>query len=81
MNFIWNLPLFTIVLSLFSGPLCIMLKAKAAKYYTLFLECSLIFMTTLVFWYTLHTARKDDQLCYTKKPLSAWYFLSPYQLL
>ena len=57
MNFIWNLPLFTIVLSLFSGPLCTMLKAKAAKYYTLFLECSLIFMTTLVFWYTLHTRK------------------------
>ncbi len=55
MTFIWNFPLFTIVLSLFSGPLCMMLKAKAAKYYTLILECVLLFMATLVLWYTWHT--------------------------
>ena len=35
MDFICNFPLFTIVLSLFSGVLCTMLKGRTAKYYTI----------------------------------------------
>jgi multicomponent Na+:H+ antiporter subunit D len=55
MNFIWNLPLFTVVLSLFSGPLCMMLKAKAARNYTIVYESALVAMNALILGYTLKT--------------------------
>ncbi len=55
MNIIWNFPLLTIVLSLFSGPLCMMLSAKAAKNYTIAYESVLVGMTGCVLGYTLKT--------------------------
>ena len=55
MNIIWNFPLFTIVLSLFSGPLCMMLSAKAARNYTIAYESVLVAMTGCVLGYTLNT--------------------------
>ena len=55
MSFIWNFPLFTVLLSLFSGPLCMMLSAKAARNYTIAYESVLIGMTGSVLAYTLKT--------------------------
>ena len=52
MDFICNFPLFTIVLSLFSGVLCTMLKGRTAKYYTLIYEAVLIVMLAEVLRYT-----------------------------
>ena len=54
-SFITNFPLFTIVLSLFSGPLCYMLKRRMARYWTIGLECGLIAMVSAVLWYTMTT--------------------------
>ncbi len=54
-DIIRNFPLFTIVLSLFSGVLCTMLKGKTAKYYTLLYEILLIILTALVLRYTYIT--------------------------
>ncbi len=54
-QFITNLPLFSIVLSLFSGALCFILPAKAAKNYTIAYESVLIAMVSLVLYYTLET--------------------------
>ena len=48
MDIIRNFPLFTIVLSLFSGVLCTMLKGKEAKIYTLIYEGILIVLTACV---------------------------------
>ena len=53
MDFIQNFPLFTIILSLFSGALCLMLKGKAARLYTVIYECVLIVLVTVVLIYTL----------------------------
>ena len=55
MDFIRNFPLFTIVLSLFSGVLCFMLRGKAARRYTIAYECVLIAMVTGVLYYTMKT--------------------------
>ena len=55
MNFICNFPLFTIVFSLFSGPLCMMLRGRAAKYYTIIYECVLIVLVSCVLGYTIST--------------------------
>lgn len=55
MDFITNFPLFTIVLSLFSGVLCFMLKAKAAKTYTVCFEILLLTLNICVLVYTLKT--------------------------
>lgn len=55
MDLIRNFPLFSIVLSLFSGVLCMMLSGKAAKRYTVFYECVLIFFSAGVLLYTLKT--------------------------
>ncbi len=55
MGFITNFPLFTIVLSLFSGVLCLMLGGKAARRYTIIYECVLIVLAAAVLFYTLHT--------------------------
>ena len=53
MGFIWNFPLFTIVLSLFSGVLCTMLSKRAAKRYTIAFEGVLLALCSLVLYYTL----------------------------
>ena len=55
MDFITNFPLFTIMLSLFSGVLCYMLKGKAARRYTIFYELLLIVLVSCVLVYTLRT--------------------------
>ena len=55
MDFIRNLPLFTIVLSLFSGALCFMLGGRAARRWTMILETSLVLMSAAVLWYTSTT--------------------------
>lgn len=52
MVFLWNFPLFTIILSLFSGVLCLLLPWRAAKWYTVTLECVLIALVSSVLWYT-----------------------------
>ena len=57
MSFIWNFPLFTVVLSLFSGVLCMMLSAKAARYYTIAYESVLVAMTGSVLWFTWRKGR------------------------
>ena len=57
MSFIWNIPLFTVVLSLFSGPLCMLLSPKAAKNYTIVFEGVLVGMTGCVLGYTLKTGK------------------------
>ncbi len=57
MDFITNFPLFTIVLSLFSGALCFMLNGKAAKKYTLIYEGVLIAMILAVLCYLLKSGR------------------------
>ena len=55
MDFIRNLPMFSVVLSLFSGVLCTLLSGKKAKIYTIVYECVLLVMTSLVLWYTVKT--------------------------
>ena len=55
MEAVKNIPLFAIVLSLFSGVLCTMLKNKAARIYTVLFECALIAGMALVLIYTLQT--------------------------
>lgn len=55
MDFIRNFPLFTIVLSLFSGVLCYMLSARAARRYTILYECVLIALVGCVLYYTVTT--------------------------
>ncbi|MCR5337061.1 MAG: sodium:proton antiporter [Lachnospiraceae bacterium] len=55
MEFVRNFPLFTIVLSLFSGVLCYMLKPKAAKIYTLIYEGVLIVLVSSVLLYVVKT--------------------------
>ena len=52
MTLIRNFPLFTIVLSLFSGVLCLVLKSRAARIYTCVYEAVLIVLTASVLWYT-----------------------------
>ncbi len=55
MSFIWNFPLFTVVLSLFSGVLCLVLSSRAARNYTIAFESVLIAMVSCVLFYTLKT--------------------------
>ena len=55
MDFVRNFPLFTIVLSLFSGVLCTMLRGKAARRYTIAYECVLLALVSAVLAYTLRT--------------------------
>jgi multicomponent Na+:H+ antiporter subunit D len=50
--FVVNFPLFTIVLSLFSGALCFMLPGKAARRYTM---CYEAFLTVLCLWILQYT--------------------------
>ncbi|MBP3870195.1 MAG: hypothetical protein J6E46_04385 [Faecalicoccus sp.] len=53
MEIIRNFPLFTIVLSLFSGALCFLLDGQKARRYTLTYEVILIGLTACIFAYTL----------------------------
>ena len=53
MDFIRNFPMFSVVLSLFSGVLCTMLRGKTAKIYTIVYECILVAMLSSVLWYTV----------------------------
>ena len=55
MSWIRNIPLFTIVLSLFSGPLCMMLSAQAARKYTIAYESVLTAACAAVLYYTYRT--------------------------
>ncbi len=57
MEFVKNFPLFTIVLSLFSGVLCYMLKPQAAKVYTLIFEGVLILMVSAVLYLVITTGQ------------------------
>ena len=62
MNFIWNFPLFSVVLSLFSGALCLILSEKAARNYTIAYESVLIGMNGCVLAFTL---RRGESFTYT----------------
>ena len=55
MDFIRNFPMFSVVLSLFSGVLCTMLSGKKARIYTIFYECVLLVMVAAVLRYTVVT--------------------------
>ena len=55
MDFITNFPMFMVVLSLFSGVLCTILKGKTARIYTIIYEAVLILMAAGVLWYTTRT--------------------------
>ena len=57
MDWIRNIPLFTIVLSLFSGVLCTILKRRAARWYTIAYEMILLAGLALVLRYTLQTGK------------------------
>lgn len=57
MSFCWNFPLFTIILSLISSVLCTLLKSRAAKCYTVSLECLLIVMSASILWYTVSSGQ------------------------
>ncbi len=58
MSMIWNFPLFTVVLSLFSGVLCMMLPGRAARNYTIAYESVLIGLVSCVLGYTLRTGQE-----------------------
>ena len=53
MPFLWNFPLFTVILSLFSGALCLLLPRKAARIYTVGVECVLLALVIPVLVYTV----------------------------
>ena len=55
MDIIRNFPLFTIVLSLFSGVLCYLLPRKSARRYTIIYEVILIAMVAAVLMLTMET--------------------------
>ena len=55
MDLIRNFPMFSVVLSLFSGVLCTMLSGKTAKIYTIVYECFVMVMAAAVLWYTTVT--------------------------
>lgn len=57
MNVIWNFPLFTVVLSLFSGVLCMMLSPRSARNYTIAYESVLIVMVSCVLGYLIRTGK------------------------
>ena len=52
MQFVVNFPLFSVVLSLFSGALCFMLPGKAARRYTMCYEALLTILSLFVLQYT-----------------------------
>lgn len=56
MDFIWNFPLFCIVLCLFSGVLCSVLPSRWAKCTAYLLNVFVIAMSAGIVWYTLTTS-------------------------
>ena len=57
MDVIRNFPLFTVVLSLFSGVLCLVLSGRRARNYTIAYESVLTVMVGCVLWYLLRTGQ------------------------
>ena len=57
LGFVWNFPLFAIMLSLFSGALCMLLSGKTAKLYTIILEGILIVFSAAVLRMTLRAGQ------------------------
>lgn len=57
MDFIRNFPMLTIILSLFSGSLCFVLKGNKARNYTIVYEILLLIMCGAILWYTLNTGQ------------------------
>ncbi len=55
MDIIRNFPMMTIILSLFSGSLCFVMKGKTARYYTIFYEIFLVVVCSVILWYTVTT--------------------------
>ena len=55
MDIIRNFPMMTVILSLFSGSLCFVLKGRTARYYTLFYEVFLLIVCSAILWYTVTT--------------------------
>ena len=55
MDFIWNFPLFSIVLCLFCGVISSILSRKAAKYLSWGLIITIILMSASVLYYTVMT--------------------------
>jgi multicomponent Na+:H+ antiporter subunit D len=45
----------TVILSLFSGSLCFVLKGRTARYYTIFYEAFLLIVCGAILWYTVST--------------------------
>ena len=55
MDIIRNFPMMTVILSLFSGSLCFVLKGRTARYYTIFYEVFLLIVCSAILWYTVTT--------------------------
>ena len=55
MDIIRNFPMITVILSLFSGSLCFVLKGRTARYYTIFYEVFLLIVCSAILWYTVTT--------------------------
>ncbi len=55
MDIIRNFPLLTIILSLFSGVLCFVLKGRQARFYTIFYEFVVLTLCGFVLYYTVST--------------------------
>ena len=55
MDIIRNFPMMTVILSLFSGSLCFVLKGRTARYYTIFYEAFLLIVCGAILWYTVST--------------------------
>lgn len=57
MDFIRNFPMLTVILSLFSGSLCFVLKGKTARNYTILYEFFLLLVCGTILWYTVTTGQ------------------------
>ena len=57
MDFIRNFPMLTVILSLFSGSLCFVLKGKTARNYTILYEIFLLLVCGTILWYTVTTGQ------------------------
>ena len=55
MDVIRNFPLLTIILSLFSGVLCFVLKGRKARFYTIFYELFVLILCGCILYYTMVT--------------------------
>ncbi len=55
MPLVWNFPFFCILLTLFSGPLCAILKGRAAKWVNSFVIVATLLMSAAVLAFTLTT--------------------------